>query len=53
MKTKIHEVSNGKVLALEMDANHMAEKHDIGLSGVNKYEDKNVMNEIFVLDQQS
>ena len=36
-KTKIHDVNNGKVLALELDADHMLKNQDRGISNFNVY----------------
>ena len=49
---KIHEVSNGKVLALELDADHMLKNQDRSINGVNIYEEKIVLNELFLLDEK-
>ena len=34
---KIHEVSNGKVLALELDADHILKHQDIAINSVGEY----------------
>ena len=36
-KQKIHEVSNGKVVALELDAGYMVEKQDRLINSVGEY----------------